>query len=70
MAGHITMCYQKLFAADLRVKSNKLPIIGVGGIDSVIAAREKIAAGYNWYKFIPALFLKARHWIKEIVTHI
>lgn len=40
--------------------NGRLPIIGVGGIDSVIAAREKIAAGPHWCKFILVLFLKVR----------
>jgi dihydroorotate dehydrogenase len=39
--------------------NGRLPIIGVGGIDSVIA-REKIAAGHRWCRSIPDLFLKAR----------
>ncbi|VTP61484.1 Dihydroorotate dehydrogenase (quinone) [Serratia rubidaea] len=38
----------------------KLPIIGVGGIDSLTAAREKIAAGRRWCKFIPALSTTVR----------
>ena len=51
--------------------NGRLPIIGVGGIDSVIAAREKIAAGAStganlfWF-----FFFKGPPLIKEIVTHI
>ncbi len=39
----------------------QLPIIGVGGIDSVIAAREKIAAGATLVQIYSGFILKARH---------
>jgi dihydroorotate dehydrogenase len=47
----------RMLSAEL---NGRLPIIGVGGIDSVIAAREKIAAGHRWCRSIPDLFLKVR----------
>lgn len=40
--------------------NGRLPIIGVGGIDSVIAARERLLRVPHWCKFILVLFLKAR----------
>ena len=47
-----------------------LPIIGVGGIDSVIAAREKIAAGATLVQIYSGFIFKGPPLIKEIVTHI
>ncbi|EAY1176466.1 quinone-dependent dihydroorotate dehydrogenase [Salmonella enterica subsp. enterica serovar Newport] len=48
----------------------QLPIIGVGGIDSVIAAREKIAAGATLVQIYSGFIFKGPPLIKEIVTHI
>ncbi|QHM70506.1 quinone-dependent dihydroorotate dehydrogenase [Mixta intestinalis] len=48
----------------------KLPIIGVGGIDSVIAAREKIAAGATLVQIYSGFIYKGPGLIKEIVTHL
>ena len=50
--------------------SGALPIIGVGGIDSVIAAREKIAAGATIVQIYSGFIFKGPPLIKEIVTHI
>ncbi|EHF5423436.1 quinone-dependent dihydroorotate dehydrogenase [Salmonella enterica subsp. enterica serovar Typhi] len=48
----------------------QLPIIGVGGIDSVIAAREKIAAGATLVQIYSGFIFKGPPLIKEIVMHI
>lgn len=48
----------------------RLPIIGVGGIDSVIAAREKIAAGATIVQIYSGFIFKGPPLIKEIVTHL
>ena len=48
----------------------RLPIIGVGGIDSVIAAREKMAAGASLVQIYSGFIFKGPPLIKEIVTHI
>jgi len=48
----------------------RLPIIGVGGIDSVIAAREKMAAGASLVQIYSGFIFKGPQLIKEIVTHI
>ncbi|PWW10169.1 quinone-dependent dihydroorotate dehydrogenase [Mangrovibacter plantisponsor] len=48
----------------------QIPIIGVGGIDSVIAAREKIAAGASLIQIYSGFIFKGPHLIKDIVTHI
>ena len=48
----------------------QLPIIGVGGIDSVIAAREKMAAGASLVQIYSGFIFKGPQLIKEIVTHI
>ncbi|WP_336218678.1 quinone-dependent dihydroorotate dehydrogenase [Citrobacter amalonaticus] len=48
----------------------QLPIIGVGGIDSVIAAREKMAAGASLVQIYSGFIFKGPPLIKEIVTHI
>jgi dihydroorotate dehydrogenase len=50
--------------------NGRLPIIGVGGIDSVIAAREKIAAGATLVQIYSGFIFKGPPLIKEIVTHI
>ncbi|CDK69340.1 MAG: dihydroorotate dehydrogenase (quinone), partial [Escherichia coli] len=50
--------------------NGRLPIIGVGGIDSVIAAREKIAAGASLVQIYSGFIFKGPPLIKEIVTHI
>ncbi|MGS9159866.1 quinone-dependent dihydroorotate dehydrogenase, partial [Salmonella enterica subsp. enterica serovar Infantis] len=48
----------------------QFPIIGVGGIDSVIAAREKIAAGATMVQIYSGFIFKGPPLIKEIETHI
>ncbi|MCT4701139.1 quinone-dependent dihydroorotate dehydrogenase [Enterobacteriaceae bacterium H20N1] len=48
----------------------RLPIIGVGGIDSVIAAREKMAAGASLIQIYSGFIFKGPPLIKEIVTHL
>lgn len=48
----------------------RLPIIGVGGIDSVIAAREKLAAGATLIQIYSGFIFKGPPLIKAIVTHL
>jgi dihydroorotate dehydrogenase len=48
----------------------RLPIIGVGGIDSAIAAREKMAAGASLVQIYSGFIFKGPQLIKEIVTHL
>lgn len=48
----------------------RLPIIGVGGIDSVIAAREKMAVGATLVQIYSGFIFKGPQLIKEIVNHI
>lgn len=50
--------------------NGNLPIIGVGGIDSVIAAREKMAAGATLIQIYSGFIFKGPPLIKEIVTHL
>ncbi|TKU78473.1 quinone-dependent dihydroorotate dehydrogenase, partial [Citrobacter sp. wls706] len=50
--------------------NGQLPIIGVGGIDSVIAAREKIAAGATLVQIYSGFIFKGPPLIKEIVSNI
>ncbi|MFL4806414.1 quinone-dependent dihydroorotate dehydrogenase [Escherichia coli] len=50
--------------------NGRLPIIGVGGIDSVIAAREKIAAGAMLVQIYSGFIFKGPPLIKEIVSNI
>ncbi|WP_313079247.1 quinone-dependent dihydroorotate dehydrogenase [Atlantibacter sp.] len=50
--------------------NGRLPIIGVGGIDSLIAAREKMAAGATLIQIYSGFIFKGPPLIKEIVTHI
>ena len=47
-----------------------LPIIGVGGIDSLTAAREKIAAGAALVQIYSGFIYKGPGLIKDIVTHL
>ncbi|MDU4094524.1 MAG: quinone-dependent dihydroorotate dehydrogenase, partial [Pantoea sp.] len=49
---------------------DKLPIIGVGGIDSLTAAREKIAAGATLVQIYSGFIYKGPDLVKEIVTHL
>ncbi|EPT7031403.1 quinone-dependent dihydroorotate dehydrogenase [Cronobacter malonaticus] len=48
----------------------RLPIIGVGGIDSVIAAREKMAAGASLIQIYSGFIFKGPPLVKEIVSHL
>lgn len=48
----------------------KLPIIGVGGINSLTAAREKIVAGATLLQLYSGLIFHGPRLIKEIVTYI
>ncbi|EXU73693.1 quinone-dependent dihydroorotate dehydrogenase [Erwinia mallotivora] len=48
----------------------RLPIIGVGGIDSLISAREKVAAGASLLQIYSGFIYKGPPLIKEIVTHL
>ncbi|WP_338562653.1 quinone-dependent dihydroorotate dehydrogenase [Erwinia sp. E_sp_B04_7] len=48
----------------------KLPIIGVGGIDSLVSAREKVAAGASLVQIYSGFIYKGPPLIKEIVTHL
>ena len=48
----------------------RIPIIGVGGIDSLVAAREKMAAGASLIQVYSGFIYKGPPLIKEIVTHI
>jgi len=48
----------------------QLPIIGVGGIDSLIAAREKIAAGATLIQIYSGLIFHGPKLIKRIITNI
>lgn len=57
----------RMLSAEL---NGRLPIIGVGGIDSVIAAREKMAAGASLVQIYSGFIFKGPPLIKEIVTHI
>ncbi|MCS3430737.1 quinone-dependent dihydroorotate dehydrogenase [Klebsiella sp. BIGb0407] len=50
--------------------NGRLPIIGVGGIDSVISAREKMAAGASLVQIYSGFIYKGPSLIKEIVTHL
>lgn len=48
--------------------NGRLPIIGVGGIDSVITAREKMAAGASLVQIYSGFIFKGPPLIKEIIT--
>ncbi len=48
----------------------RLPIIGVGGVDSVIAAREKIDAGASLVQIYSGFIFKGPGLIKDIVNYI
>ncbi|MDU3156948.1 MAG: quinone-dependent dihydroorotate dehydrogenase [Hafnia alvei] len=48
----------------------RLPIIGVGGIESVIAAREKIDAGASLVQIYSGFIFKGPGLIKDIVNYI
>lgn len=48
----------------------RLPIIGVGGIDSLTAAREKMAAGASLIQIYSGFIFHGPGLIKDIVTHL
>lgn len=48
----------------------RLPVIGVGGIDSLTAAREKIAAGATLVQIYSGFIYQGPGLIKDIVTHL
>ncbi|PIJ51343.1 dihydroorotate dehydrogenase (quinone) [Erwinia sp. OLTSP20] len=48
----------------------KLPVIGVGGIDSLLAAREKIAAGASLVQIYSGFIYQGPSLIKQIVTYL
>ncbi|MGL5728878.1 MAG: quinone-dependent dihydroorotate dehydrogenase [Plesiomonas sp.] len=48
----------------------RVPIIGVGGIDTAIAAREKMAAGASLVQIYSGFIYQGPRLIKEIVSHI
>ncbi|WP_345831283.1 quinone-dependent dihydroorotate dehydrogenase [Erwinia sp. HDF1-3R] len=48
----------------------RLPIIGVGGIDSLVSAREKLAAGASLIQVYSGFIYKGPPLIKEIVNHL
>lgn len=47
-----------------------MPIIGVGGIDSLMAAREKIVAGATLVQIYSGLIFRGPSLIKDIITNI
>lgn len=50
--------------------NGRLPIIGAGGVDSLMAAREKIAAGASLVQIYSGFIFHGPRLIKDIVTHI
>lgn len=48
----------------------KLPIIGVGGIDSAAAAKEKLNAGADLVQVYTGFIYEGPQLIKKIVTEI
>tara|TARA_R110001583_G_scaffold100306_3_gene246259 strand:+ start:235 stop:1209 length:975 start_codon:yes stop_codon:yes gene_type:complete len=48
----------------------EIPIIGVGGIDSVMAAKEKIAAGASLVQIYSGFIYQGPALVKDIVNHI
>jgi len=48
----------------------RLPIIGVGGIDSLTAAREKMAAGASLIQLYSGFIYHGPRLIKDILKHI
>lgn len=50
--------------------NGRLPIIGVGGVDSLTAAREKMAAGASLVQIYSGFIFHGPRLIKDIITHI
>lgn len=57
----------KKFAEQLK---GEIPIIGVGGIDSVVAAKEKIAAGASLVQIYSGFIYQGPPLVKDIVNNI
>jgi dihydroorotate oxidase A (EC 1.3.3.1) len=53
-----------------RALNGAMPIIGVGGIDSVTAAREKLEAGADLVQLYSGLIYQGPGLVKQIVRHI
>lgn len=50
--------------------AGKLPIIGVGGIDSVCAAKEKLAAGASLVQIYSGLIYKGPQLVRDLVRYV
>jgi dihydroorotate dehydrogenase len=50
--------------------NNRIPIVGVGGIDSLSAAREKIAAGSTLLQLYSGLIYQGPELVKILVRNI
>lgn len=50
--------------------NGRLPIIGVGGVDSLMAAREKMDAGASLVQIYSGFIFHGPRLIKDIITHI
>lgn len=53
-----------------RELNGKMPIIGVGGIDSAIAAREKMEAGASLVQIFSGFIYKGPKLIKDIINYV
>ncbi|MDX7987693.1 quinone-dependent dihydroorotate dehydrogenase [Xenorhabdus sp. 12] len=57
----------RLLAQELK---GEIPIIGVGGIDSLVAAREKMEAGASLVQIYSGFIYKGPKLVKDIINHI
>ncbi len=53
-----------------KILDGKIPLIGIGGVDGAIAAREKFAAGASLVQIYSALVFKGPYVVKNIVDNI
>ncbi|PPI86854.1 quinone-dependent dihydroorotate dehydrogenase [Candidatus Pantoea edessiphila] len=60
----------KVIQSLVKELKGRIPIIGVGGIDSLIAAREKIAIGASLIQIYSGLIYKGPNLIRNIINYI
>ena len=60
----------KVIAKFAQHLNGEIPIIGVGGIDGVVAAKEKIDAGASLVQIYSGFIYKGPGLVKQIVNNI
>ncbi|MBG6244932.1 dihydroorotate dehydrogenase (quinone) [Candidatus Symbiopectobacterium sp. 'North America'] len=71
LSGHpLQHCSTEVIRRLAQELNGRLPIIGVGGVDSLMVAREKMAAGASLVQIYSGFIFHGPRLIKDIITHI